>query len=96
MTKGTYRGPKAIVPVGIGVRIDDLCYKRNISWSILAELIGINRKTMYSYLEGTTEIKLWQAAVIADYFGVTLDWLYWGDKKRWEKDIYRLTKSRHK
>lgn len=79
MYKGQYRELKQLNPSGYGVRIDLLCKKNNIGYSELAKALNVNRKTIYSVIEGGN-CKANLMISIADLFSVSLDWLVYGKK----------------
>lgn len=77
MAKDRYRGTVYYLPTR-GKRLDDLLYERNMSVSALANQLGIDRKSIYGYMHGESDLKLSTMIRIADYFGVSIDWLVKG------------------
>lgn len=59
----------------IGQNIKKLCEENNIKPCELAESIGITHATLSRYISGDREPKLQNICMIADYFGVSVDWL---------------------
>lgn len=74
MAKDRYIGTEYYLPAR-GKRLDDLLYEHDMSASALAKAIGVDRKTIYAYIHDERGINLNTAVKIADYFGVSMDWL---------------------
>lgn len=70
----------AMIPVGYGTQIDALCQKYDINYTQLAKILDINRKTVYSWVEGG-RLSVDHAVRIADFFHVSLDYLVYGKEK---------------
>ena len=49
--------------------------KRGLTQGEIAEVLGVTRQQYQLYESGTREIKLHLMIVLADYYGVTLDYL---------------------
>ena len=61
---------------GFARRLRKLRDRRGISRRALAELCGLSRNTIDRYERGERVPSLTDAAVLADFFGVTIDYLY--------------------
>lgn len=57
------------------VRLRRLRERRRISRRALAELCGLSKNSILRYERGERMPNLDDAAILADHFGVTLDWL---------------------
>lgn len=63
-------------------RIEELCNKRGITGGKMCNDLGFSRSTMTELRKGrVTTLKLEKAGKIADYFGVTVDYLLTGEQK---------------
>lgn len=60
----------------IGQRIDQEMEKNGITNTELAQRLGISRQAVDNYRNGISEPPIEKALKMADYFGVTLDWLF--------------------
>ena len=58
-----------------GRRLQQLRERRRISRRVLAELCGLSRNMVGRYERGETEPTGRSLEAIADYFGVSVDWL---------------------
>lgn len=73
--------PKRLPLVGMGKRIDDLLFEKDMSIVDLAECIGYDRVTI-RYLMQNNDGKISTISTIAKFFGVSLDWLINGTGNR--------------
>lgn len=63
-------------------RIKSLCDEAGIAPGKMCNDLGISRNTMTALRNGrATTMKLEKASKIADYFGVTVDYLFTGEQK---------------
>lgn len=76
-----YHPPKENIYVGIGERIDDLQFNKNVSCTEVSESIGIDRKVLYGIKNGNN-CSINSIIKIANYFNVSIDWLVYGKEKR--------------
>ena len=58
-----------------GNRLEKLRKTEGTSGAVLGKKLGLSHNIIYQYEHGTTEPKLFHAIAIAQYFGVTLDYL---------------------
>lgn len=58
-----------------GRRLQQLRERRRISRRVLAELCGLSRNTVGRYERGERAPSVGTVILLADYFGVTTDWL---------------------
>lgn len=58
-----------------GRRLQQLRERRRISRRVLAELCGLSRNMVGRYERGERRPTLETVVVLADFFGVTVDWL---------------------
>lgn len=72
--------PPSVPYVGIGARIDDLQFDRNVSCLDMSESIGIDRKVLYGIKNGNN-CSINSIVKIANYFNVSIDWLVFGKEK---------------
>lgn len=63
----------------IGTRLRALRSKLDKSQAEMAQALGISQPQWSQYESGARRITLDVAAAIAMYYGVTLDWVYFGD-----------------
>ena len=56
-------------------RLEELRKRKGVSKNILSELCGLHRDAVRRYENGEAEPKMESLCAIADYFGVSLDWL---------------------
>ncbi len=61
--------------MNIGEKIKELRLEKGITQAELAEAIGIDKSTIAKYETDDREPKVYILCKIADYFGVTLDYL---------------------
>lgn len=73
--------PKRLPVFGMGKRIDDLLFEKNMSVVDLADAIGYHRITI-RYLMQNNDGKISTISEIAKFFGVSLDWLINGTGNR--------------
>ena len=78
--KGGYIVPR-VVYVGMGQRIDDIQFKRNISTSELGRITGLG-KTVILMIKQNNECRLSSIVAIANVLNVSLDWLVYGKEVR--------------
>lgn len=64
----------------IGRRIEALMASTGRNQSAFAELVGITQPALSNYVKGLRRPQLDEAIKIAAKTGVTLDWLYLGDR----------------
>lgn len=76
-----YHKHREVIPISYGVHIDELCRKKDMSFSELARRLKVNRKTIYRWLEGKG-LRVDYAIRICDIFGVSLDYLAFGRESR--------------
>lgn len=62
-------------PKTIGDRIQLLMLNKKISTQELAQILGVDRKTIWSWKAGSTEPLSSQIRILAIVFGVTCDYL---------------------
>lgn len=77
--KGGYIVPR-VVYVGMGQRIDDIQFKRNISTSELGRITGLG-KTVILTIKQNNECRLSSIVAIANVLNVSLDWLVFGKER---------------
>lgn len=77
--KGGYIVPR-VVYVGMGQRIDDIQFKRNISTSELGRITGLG-KTGILAIKQNNECRLSSIVAIANVLNVSLDWLVYGKER---------------
>lgn len=77
--KGGYIVPR-VVYVGMGQRIDDIQFKRNISTSELDRITGLG-KTVILMIKQNNECRLSSLVAIANVLNVSLDWLVYGKER---------------
>lgn len=70
-------GVPHVIYTGMGKRIDDLQYQKNVSSLELANICGCDRKTIYN-LKYAGDGKIAVIARIAKFFGVSIDYLFYG------------------
>lgn len=70
----------------IGQRIRDLRKQKKMSQSELAKIIGVTQTTITAWETGKAEPSSSAVANLADYFGVTTDYLLGRPEKKKEKD----------
>lgn len=58
-----------------GRRLEGLRKKEGISGAVLGKKLGLSHNIIYQYEHGDVEPKLLNAIAVAQYFGVTLDYL---------------------
>lgn len=56
-------------------RLDELRYKKGVTWSKLSDELSIPRTTLLEWSAGRDVTALVRIIAIADYFGVTVDYL---------------------
>ena len=56
-------------------RLEELRKRKRVSKNILSELCGLSHDAVRRYERGEAEPKMGSLCAIADYFGVSLDWL---------------------
>ena len=56
-------------------RLEELRKRKGVSKNILSELCGLSRDAVRRYENGEAEPLMGSLCSIADYFGVSLDWL---------------------
>lgn len=68
---------KEEIVVGVPVRLRMLREKKRPikSMTVTADLIGIPKSTYMRYERGENDLRLYDAMLIADYYGISLDWL---------------------
>ena len=72
-------------------RLKELRKEKKFSQKEMAESLGVNVKTVSRWENGENEIKLAQANMLADYFGVSVSYLLgYGYKKRETRSVERL------
>ena len=72
-------------------RLKELRKERGDTQLTIASLLGVNVKTVSRWEKGENEIKLAQANMLADYFGVSVGYLLgYGYKKRETKSVEKL------
>ena len=77
--KGGYIVPR-VVYVGMGQRIDDIQFKRNISTTELGRITGLG-KTGILAIKQSNECRLSSLVAIANVLNVSLDWLVFGKER---------------
>ncbi|WP_027826369.1 helix-turn-helix domain-containing protein [Ligilactobacillus saerimneri] len=70
----------------IGQRIRDLRKQKKMSQSELAKIIGVTQTTITAWETGKAEPASSAVANLADYFGVTTDYLLGRPEEKKEKD----------
>ncbi|WP_283590337.1 helix-turn-helix domain-containing protein [Ligilactobacillus saerimneri] len=70
----------------IGQRIRDLRKQKKMSQSELAKIIGVTQTTITAWETGKAEPSSSAVANLADYFGVTTDYLLGRPEEKKEKD----------
>ena len=70
----------------IGQRIRDLRKQKKMSQSELAKIIGVTQTTITAWETGKAEPSSSTVANLADYFGVTTDYLLGRPEEKKEKD----------
>ncbi len=75
---------------GIGKRITDLRKRDKLTQEELAGALNTNRSSLNMWERGQRELKAGDLQEIADYFGVTVDYLIYGREAPYI-DIYRAT-----
>ena len=64
-------------------RLAELRTDHDLSQRQLAEIIGMNRETYQRYEVGTREIPVWLLIRLAEYYGVSVDYILGlSDRKR--------------
>lgn len=58
-----------------GKRLEILREKKELSYSELAEKVGMTKSLLWRYETGKSDPGLNSLIKLADYFGVTLDWI---------------------
>lgn len=77
--KGGYIVPR-VVYVGMGQRIDDIQFKRDISTTELGRITGLG-KTGILTIKQNNECRLSSLVAIANVLNVSLDWLVFGKER---------------
>lgn len=57
-------------------RLRKLRSRKNVSLQVLADFCGVNKSTVIRYERGERIPNLETAALLAEFFGVTIDYLY--------------------
>lgn len=71
---------------GLGDRLYKAMKANNLSAYELEKKLGINRWLICDYMDGKTEPTLRDIVKLANYLGVTLDWLIFGNAKKSNSD----------
>lgn len=61
-------------------RLRQLRKRKNVSLQVVADFCGVSRSTVIRYERGERLPSLETAALMADFFGVTIDYLYGNGK----------------
>ena len=65
--------------MGIGDRIKELRLGRSITRKKFAEIIGVSRSIIYAWETNIKQPSLFNAMCIAQFFGVTIDYIATGE-----------------
>ena len=72
-------------------RLKELRKEKKLSQKEIAGVLGVNEKTVSRWENGENEIKLAQANMLANHFGVSIEYLLgYGYKKRETKSVNKL------
>lgn len=78
------------------IRLRKMRERNEMKRCVLSELCGLNRNSIKRYEEGTAKPTIDAAIAIADYFGVSVDFLLGRDAEKYrqnEKKYQKLTKK---
>jgi len=68
-------------------QLKDLLKQKDVTIAQLARATGISAKTIYQWLNGQKPRDLNQVKKVADYFGVSIDFLAFGIQSKTHNDI---------
>jgi transcriptional regulator with XRE-family HTH domain len=76
-----------IAPVEIGKRLDALHKGLGITQADVCRAVGVHANRYSQYVNGKRLLTLDVAARLVSEYGVTLDWLYLGDRSRLPQEL---------